>query len=261
MLQSGARPMFRPVPRGNVFVLRPELHSLTGGRSKGGGGRPKTTATPASHSLDSQSEKGLLMTVTTTERPIEGQSRAKRLKAFTSNVHEGVDRSIMSAASFASIDRYKHFLAIQYLFHRDVAVLYAEPHLQAAFPDLAARCRLPLVVADMEDLAIVVPETGPPAFIAGTPLDLGTALGWLYVAEGSNMGAALLRKEAAKLGLSDDFGARHLAPAPEGPAPHWRAFTASLDAVALTDEEEERADKGALEAFARVQAHVDARLG
>ena len=201
------------------------------------------------------------MTVTTTERPIEAQSRAKRLKAFTSNVHEGVDRSIMSAASFASIDRYKHFLAIQYLFHRDVAALYAEPHLQAAFPDLAARCRLPLVVADMEDLGVAVPDAGTPAFAAGAPLDLGTALGWLYVAEGSNMGAALLRKEAAKLSLSDDFGARHLAPAPEGPAPHWRAFTSALDAVALTDAQEEWADEGALEAFARVQAHVDARLG
>lgn len=201
------------------------------------------------------------MTVITREPTVGEQSRAKRLKAFTSTVHEGIDRSIMSVASFASIDRYKHFLAIQYLFHRDVAALYAGPHLLAAFPDLAARCRLPLVVADMEDLAVAVPEAEPPVFISGTSLDLATALGWLYVAEGSNMGAALLRKEAQKLGLSDDFGARHLAPAPEGPAPHWRAFTSALDAVALTDAEEERADEGALEAFARVQAHVDARLG
>lgn len=199
--------------------------------------------------------------MTATARPIEEQSRARRLKAFTSDVHEGVDRSIMSAASFASIDRYKHFLAIQYLFHRDVAALYAEPALQAAFPDLANRCRLPLVMADMEDLSVAAPKADAPAFIADARHDLGTALGWLYVAEGSNMGAALLRKEAQKLGLSDDRGARHLAPAPEGPAPHWRAFTSALDAVALTDAQEERANAGAIDAFARVQAHVDARLG
>ncbi|MFT3966185.1 MAG: biliverdin-producing heme oxygenase [Sphingobium sp.] len=188
-------------------------------------------------------------------------SRAKRLKAATSAVHEGVDRSIMSAASFASIERYKHFLAIQYLFHRDVAALYADPRLQAVFPDLVQRCRLPLVAADMADLNVDAPEAGEPIFAAAQPADLGTAVGWLYVAEGSNMGAALLRKEAQKLGLTDDHGARHLAPAPEGPAPHWRSFTAALDAVELSEDEEKRAREGALEAFARVQAHVDARLG
>lgn len=199
------------------------------------------------------------MTATITEPLIE--SRAKRLKALTSDVHEGVDRSIMSAASFASIERYKQFLAIQFLFHRDVAALYAEPRLRAAFPDLAQRCRLPLVVADMEDLSVTAPDGGSPAFVPNAELALGTALGWLYVAEGSNMGAALLRKEAQKLGLTDDLGARHLAPAPEGPARHWRAFVAALDAVALTDGEEKRAEDGARNAFARVQAHVDARLG
>lgn len=200
------------------------------------------------------------MPVTTIEFPAGEQSRARRLKALTSAVHEGVDRSIMSASSFASIERYKHFLAIQYLFHRDVAALYADARLQAAFPDLVQRCRLPLVVADMTDLGVSAPDGGDPAFIAGEPLDMGSALGWLYVAEGSNMGAAVLRKEAQKLGLTDDVGARHLAPAPEGPAPHWRAFTAALDAVELSDDEEKHAREGALEAFARVQAHVDARL-
>jgi heme oxygenase len=166
----------------------------------------------------------------------------------------------MSASSFASIERYKHFLAIQYLFHRDVEALYADGRLQVAFPDLVHRCRLPLVLADMQDLGVVAPDAGTPTFAAGESLDLGCALGWLYVAEGSNMGAAVLRKEAQKLGLSDSLGARHLAPAPEGPAPHWRAFVAALDAVELSDDEEKRANEGALEAFARVQAHVDARL-
>lgn len=200
------------------------------------------------------------MTVITAEFLVGEQSRAKRLKALTSTVHEGVDRSIMSASSFATIERYKNFLAIHYLFHRDVAALYADARLQAAFPNLVQRCRLPLVLADMENLGVAAPESGPPAFLAGDPLDMGTALGWLYVAEGSNMGAAVLRKEAQKLGLTDDVGARHLAPAPEGPAAHWRAFTAALDAAELSEDEEKRAKEGALEAFARVQAHIDARL-
>lgn len=186
-------------------------------------------------------------------------SRAKRFKALTHNAHEGVDRSIMTAASFSSLEGYAEFLAIQYLFHRDVAALYEDERLQVLIPDLARRQRLPLVAADLADLECQAPAEGTPAFSPGTPIGLGTALGWLYVAEGANMGAALLRKEAAKLGLSDNYGARHLAPAAEGPAPHWRAFTAALDAVKLTEEQEKRANKGALDAFARVQALVDAR--
>ncbi|MFT3965381.1 MAG: biliverdin-producing heme oxygenase [Sphingobium sp.] len=187
---------------------------------------------------------------------------SQRLKAGTHDVHEGVDRSIMSAASFASMERYGEFLAVQYLFHRDVDALYGHATLQALLPDLVERRRLSLVEADLADLGLTPPTTETqPVFIAGTEPDLPTALGWLYVAEGSNMGAALLRKEAAKLGLSDEQGARHLAPAPIRPAAHWRAFTAGLDAAALTEEEEARAVAGAQAAFARVQAHVDERLG
>lgn len=188
------------------------------------------------------------------------QSRAKRLKSATGPVHEGVDRSIISAASFDTLEGYRRFLQIQYLFHRDVEALYADPHLQALLPDLAARCRLPLIIADMHDLSVAIPDGPVPAFVADAPADLGTALGWLYVAEGSNMGAALLRKEAQKLSLSDEFGARHLAPPAEGPAAHWRAFSAALDAVPLLPDDETRADQGALAAFARVQSHIDASL-
>lgn len=201
------------------------------------------------------------MTMTITYPAQNGtQSRAKRLKAATSPVHEGVDRSIMSAASFASLEGYRQFLHIQYLFHRDVEALYADARLRDAFPDLARRCRMARVIADMDDLGLEAPTSVVPAFSFDAPADLGTALGWLYVAEGSNMGAALLRKEAQKLALSDTFGARHLAPAEAGPAPHWRAFTAALDAMPLSEAEETRADEGALAAFARVQAHIDAHL-
>lgn len=201
------------------------------------------------------------MTTTMSAPPLNEASRAKRLKALTHEVHENVDRSIMSAASFASPERYQRFLAVQYLFHHDVAALYEDTGLQALFPDLAARQRLHLVVADLADLRLDPPQTMAPVFVPGGAVDIPTALGWLYVAEGSNMGAALLRKEAAKIGLSDNHGARHLAPAQDGPAPHWRAFTATLNSVTLDDAEEGRVVDGAIAAFARVQDHVDARLG
>lgn len=187
--------------------------------------------------------------------------RSKRLKVLTHETHDALDTSIMSAASFDSVEGYARFVEVQYLFHRDIHALYDDAALQALLPELIQRRRLSLITADLVDLERDLPETPEaPAFVTGA-IDAPTALGWLYVAEGSNMGAALLRKEAAKLGLSDTHGARHLAPAPEGPAAHWRAFTAGLDAVALSEEEEIRVVGGANAAFARVQAFANARLG
>ncbi len=81
-----------------------------------------------------------------------------------------------------------------------------------------------------------------------------TALGWLYVSEGSNLGAAILSREAVKLGLSDSFGARHLSAHPEGRGSHWQRFIAALDALELSEEEDRRVIEGANAAFGRVQS-------
>lgn len=188
---------------------------------------------------------------------MEHPGRAKRLKAATHATHDRLDRSIMEAASFATIEGYRRFAEVQYHLHRTVAPLYVDTRLQALLPGLEGRQRLALIIADLHDVGEVasaaVDATGPDS-------DVATGLGWLYVVEGSNMGAALLRKAAAKIGLSDNHGARHLAPAAEGPAAHWRAFTAALDAVVLTSQEDARVVAGANAAFAYVQALVDARL-
>ncbi|MBM7094103.1 biliverdin-producing heme oxygenase, partial [Streptomyces sp. S12] len=78
-----------------------------------------------------------------------------------------------------------------------------------------------------------------------------------YVAEGSNLGGAVLYKLAAKLGLNSGFGARHLAAHPDGVARHWRGFTAALDAVTLSRSQEDEVVAGAEAAFGRVRAHVE----
>ncbi|MBB3808508.1 biliverdin-producing heme oxygenase [Pseudochelatococcus contaminans] len=184
--------------------------------------------------------------------------RSLRLKALTRDVHEKLDNAIMAWAPFDNIEGYTHFLDMQYRFHRDIDALYDDERLRALLPDLAVRRRLPVIIADLGDLDIAPPALDtPPAFTADT-VDVPAALGWLYVAEGSNMGAAILRKMAVGLGLSDDHGARHLAPAGEGPAAHWRAFTAALDTVELTPEEDARTAQQAQEAFDRVWRHAQA---
>lgn len=187
-------------------------------------------------------------------KPIEA-SRAKLLKAETTETHSRLDQSIMAGRPFESRERYGLFLTVQHQFHRDIDALYSNPDLDRLLPDLAGRRRFGDVEQDLGDLDVAAPAPATaPAF--NGEADIPTALGWLYVAEGSNLGAAFLIKEAAKLGLSEDFGARHLAGAPEGRGLHWKTFTAALDAIELNQDEETRMVEGARAAFRRVQGLV-----
>lgn len=146
--------------------------------------------------------------------------RSKRLKALTHDTHDRLDKSIMEASSFDTLEGYGRFAGVQWAFHRDIDALYDDAGLIALLPGLAERRRLGLIAQDLIDLGLSEPLVDtPPVFPSEQSVDAATALGWLYVAEGSNLGAALLRKAAAKLGLSDDYGARHLAPFGEGLPP------------------------------------------
>lgn len=182
--------------------------------------------------------------------------RAKRLRAATHAAHERLDGRIMAGRPFDSRENYGKFLAVQYLFHRDIDALYHDRILKTLLPDLSERRRLGQIVQDIADLGQSKPGVdAAPAFL-GT-VDVPTALGWLYVSEGSNLGAAFLLKEAAKLGLGEEFGARHLAGHPEGRGLNWRKFTTALDAAELAVDEEARAVKGAIAAFERVHGLVE----
>ncbi|MFT4252960.1 MAG: biliverdin-producing heme oxygenase, partial [Caulobacter sp.] len=145
------------------------------------------------------------MTIDATNAPL-----SKRLKAKTGETHDRLDNRIMAADPFADRARYGRFLRMQRQFHRDVDALYGQESLAVLIPDLAGRGRLQAVEQDLADLGLEPSlADGPPRFAAVAD-DLPAAIGWLYVAEGSNLGAAFLFKAALKLGLGETFGARHL---------------------------------------------------
>jgi len=183
--------------------------------------------------------------------------RSRLLKTSTHSTHEQLDSRIMAAEPFRDRERYGRFLRVQFHFHRDLDPLYSDPRLVALVPALPERRRLSQIAQDILDLDQVLPdETQAPVFI-DDPVDLPTAFGWLYVAEGSNLGAAFLFKAAAALGLDETFGARHLAGHPDGRARHWREFTAALDSLPFSEAEDQRAIEGATSAFTRVRGLVD----
>lgn len=203
---------------------------------------------------------------------------SQRLKAATRCAHESLDQRLMAFQPFSSRERYAAFLQVQYRFHRDVAPLFEAPMLERQLPGLRDRQRLAAVIADLGDIGQAVPIGYEPAVLststsasmptsrapqavaaaATPPLDLPTVLGWLYVEQGSHLGAAFLLKAAAGLGLDATRGAQHLAPLPGGRAMSWKAFVDQLDGVPLAPDEIERAEVAARAAFARVREHVEA---
>ncbi|MCJ2054989.1 biliverdin-producing heme oxygenase [Methylobacterium sp. J-048] len=189
----------------------------------------------------------------------EPGSRVKRLRQATAAAHDQLDRRVMAGRPFADFKRYALFLQVQYRFHAVVDPLYRDGALGHLLPDLDGRRRLALIKQDLLDVAGLIPGDAPQGH-PGT-IDPTGGLGWLYVAEGSSLGAAILLKEARKLGLSEAHGARHLAGHPDGRGLHWRQFTSALDQVALTGDGERRVAAGATEAFRFVHRLVGDAFG
>lgn len=185
-------------------------------------------------------------------------TRSARLKAQTRATHEKLDQRIMAESPFASKENYARFLQAQYGFLREVDALYDSAELAALLPDLKQRRRYASIAADLGDLGRDLPSS---AQLDQAPLtrdaDLATALGWMYVTEGSKLGGAILYKLAGNLGFDEHFGARHLAGHPDGRARHWREFTGVLDAVELDDAAEQRLVRGAEDAFNHMFGHVE----
>jgi heme oxygenase len=173
---------------------------------------------------------------------------SQRLKVQTEPQHLRMHSLMEQGHPFANRMNFAGFVAAQYLFQRDVEQLFADPEVRAAVRDLDSRGRQAASLADLADLHEAVPHEP----LASAGVTMPGALGWLYVSEGSTLGAAFLLKEAERqLGLSATFGARNLAAHPEGRAATWRRFVASLDDEALTPEMHDAVVEGALAAFDR----------
>ncbi|PBP96679.1 biliverdin-producing heme oxygenase [Pseudomonas congelans] len=174
--------------------------------------------------------------------------RSQRLNQITHAPHEQLDKAVKAHAPFDTLGSYSRFVVAQYLFQTELQHLYSDPALEAIISDLPARCRAEQTRADLADLNMDLPLP-----LAGAVQKPGSAeaLGWLFVSEGSKLGAAFLIKRAQALNLSDSFGARHLGEPAGGRAAGWKAFVRTLDELPMTAEQEAELDRGAIAAFER----------
>lgn len=188
---------------------------------------------------------------------VRSRSRSQRLLQATRSAHERLDDRIISAEPFRTRDHYVRLLTMQYRFHRAIDGLYGRALPLPAALDLPARRRLERVGRDLADLGRSAPADGGRAPFDVDRIDAAAAIGWLWVAEGSTLGAAALLERAAALGLDETFGARHLAGPPEGRGRYWKMFTRAIDALDMDQADEALMLGGARDAFAYVRQLAD----
>ncbi|MDN3454108.1 MULTISPECIES: biliverdin-producing heme oxygenase [unclassified Psychrobacter] len=171
---------------------------------------------------------------------------SEALKKHSRQTHDSVDMLVLSMEPFASIENYSKFLQAQNAFHEVLQPIYENPSLNLKIKGLNSLSRLEQVAMDMQDLHVktmLVDEAIP------SPSEF-ESIGWLYCSEGSNLGAAILYKEAQKIELTSTHGAKHLSAHKDGRMVHWRKFKEQLDGLELTLTQRQQALKGAEDAFA-----------
>ena len=186
--------------------------------------------------------------MTTADSASRPALRSQRLNQITNEPHQKLDALVKAHKPFDDVASFARFVVAQYLFQSELKALYTDPALKQIVPDLPERCRAEQAKADLADLNTEVPAPVPGAVNSPSKAE---ALGWIFVSEGSKLGAAFLIKRAVGLGLSDSFGARHLGEPAGGRAEGWKSFIRTLDGLELTAEEEADLDKGAVAAFER----------
>ena len=177
-------------------------------------------------------------------------TRLEEIKQSTRSDHQSVDDMVMAMAPFESRENYVRFLGLQYIFHTEMKTLYEAEDLNRLIPGLAARSRYDAICNDLCDLDVFHVTSTESRSRFAINVTGAARLGWLYVCEGSSLGAAFLLKAAANIGLSETFGARHLAGHAEGRGKHWREFVERVNDLALDDAGEIAMRKGAMDAFA-----------
>lgn len=170
-----------------------------------------------------------------------------KIKKQTASEHERLRNLMVSLDLFNNIGRYKNFTLAQYYFHVYVTEIFNAHHIAHLISGIKCTERFNAIKKDMEDLGIVAEND---VLEDIKTLNIYEALGWLYVSEGSTLGAAILLKSAkASYYLSEHFGARNLAEYSEGRLKYWENFINQLNQLNLSLDEQHLVVDGAFSAF------------
>lgn len=127
--------------------------------------------------------------------------------------------------------------------------------------------KLPLLKRDLAALEASEPDPDDPAIIAARRCvdDISTTnqsdpialLGFLYVLEGSTLGATILRKHlTAMYDIDETTGLAYYSPYGNAVMPHWQQFKADMNAIDLTEAQ----THSVIDAAKRMFAHIGSVL-
>lgn len=149
--------------------------------------------------------------------------RRWQMRTQTAQAHSSVDTAI---GTLDTLESYRSYLASLYSFRKSIEDRLVETAFPVAIGDWRPAFIADAIALDMEDLGVRRPDVPHfPFALQGDAL-----LGTLYVLEGSSLGARILFKRAQALGLSAEFGARHLA-LQGSDIDGWRGFLSILEAT------------------------------
>lgn len=160
-------------------------------------------------------------------------ARRQFLRERTGPIHQELDERV---GEFTDRTAYLRYTRGMLGFRRPIEHSLSHMSMPAWFggfqPNyLASALERDLVALGGEMPAKAVIDPGLPAV-----LETGALLGTLYVLEGSTLGARLLVRRAAALGLDETNGAEHLKKQ-SSDLGNWNAFAALLDSAEDVDDE------------------------
>lgn len=172
-------------------------------------------------------------------------TRRARLKAATESLHSRLDAHVDEAGFLKTMDGYRDYLLRT--FHARVAVEAAldRSGAERLYPAWPARRIGDALRRDLADLELAA-EAGPAP--SRETMGTGAMLGALYVLEGASIGARVIARRAAALGVGPGHGARHLH-AQADDAQAFRSFLEVLEGVELDERGEAECERAAIATF------------
>lgn len=175
--------------------------------------------------------------------------RRTRLKELTATAHARLDSHVDQAGFFVSQSGYRQYLRATWRARAALEPLLDRSGATALFPLWPERRLRSLLQLDLEDVGESAGDAGQ---ADGEPLATGAVLGTLYVLEGSALGARLIERRVAQIGMTATFGARHLG-CQTMRSGAWAQFLGVLEVTPLAHEAEDDCVRSALATFARFE--------
>ncbi|UQA62556.1 biliverdin-producing heme oxygenase [Polyangium aurulentum] len=175
-----------------------------------------------------------------------------RLKNETRPQHEAIENALDLMSEGLTTEGYRYRLERLYGFYRPVEQRIFNLDGWPATLDLQARCKTPLLEADLRALGIASPSELPLCQDLPDLRDLPRAFGCLYVMEGATLGGQFITRHIRRvLGIEAQNGGRFFQSYGDAVGARWKGFRAALGAYASPANEDEVV-RGAAETFEKL---------